>query len=195
MKSPSIIRGFYSKSNKKSGILDSAQTPSGSNSPKMFKYPEIFETRNCLKAFPKSPNNMAKLLTNLHSKFKKKKIDLPLPPKAQNTPKKIQTPTFIEKIRLELEAKFPKSKIHHGRSLSQTKHHKKFTKSEKNTEKTLKDYNSGTNYLYINNFNKRKDSLPECSIDFQRLDLPYAHNYIKGLYYKPMPILSYPEDI
>lgn len=191
MKSPSIVRGFYSKSNKKSGKLESSQTPSVSNSPKIFIYPDLFESKNCLKAFPKSPNNISKLLNNLHNKFKKKKIDLPLPPKAQITPKKIQTPTFIEKIRLELEAKFPKSKIHHGRSLSQTKPNKKYQKPEKPT----KVYESGTNYLYINNFKKRKESFPECSIDFQKLDLPYAHIYLKGLDYKPMPILSYPEDI
>jgi hypothetical protein len=185
MYSPVSFKGTYCKSINKSRVSDGAQTPSRNNSPKMFLYPEAFEIKISPKAFPKSPNNLSKLLGNLHSKFKNKKLELPSPQKHCSTAKKNQTPTFIEKIRLELEAKCPKSKIKHGRSLSQSKQNKKYQKPEKNSPGTL----TLLNHLNIRNLHLRKDSFPECSIDFQKLDLPYAQNYLKSLYYKPDSIL------
>ena len=154
---------------------------------KVFPYVEHYHANKYFKAIetPRSPISLSKILQNLQNKPKKREASHyhSLTLKYQDS--KYANLNFIENARRELshlQIAKPTNRPSNYRSISET-----------NEKIPLSKYSSPHNKLKdliiipvpivrkrIKNNKTRNDSLADCSIDLQTLDLPYAYKFLNS---------------
>jgi hypothetical protein len=155
------------------------------HSPKVFVNSELLQPKQIPHKYSHSPNNLSKLLNNLHSKIKKNKeqqngSNSAVLKKFKN---KLATNSFIEKVRTELEGVLARmNKKAHNRSLSDNyKGGKSVPRRRPKVEcNNLVVIPAPIFPTSVKNFSLRKDSFPDCGVDFHRIDLPYAKKYFES---------------
>ena len=158
-----------------------SQLESRSNSPKLFIYPEPLSASSP-PAFPPTPRNYSKLMQNFRLKIQKSKIEARKFKRNLEDFNLVHTSNFIQKIRNELEAKIRSEKGKQFRSCSNTRNEGNMKKDK--LKAILGPAVLKTNVVPIEfrKWNKRKDSNPECMIDFQKIDVNYVQGVMAGLY-------------
>ena len=154
------------------------------NKPKVFPYLEVYHSKNSEYSKKNSSNELSKLMVKMHNKMKKNGSYFHSDTlKYKNITK--TNANFIEKVKNELGLnEFRPKRVSpiHKRSVSE---HNKNAKNDKNS----KLLSGGKNLVVVpsvifpktvRNQHERKDSLPECNIDIEKLDLPYVRKYIKN---------------
>ena len=154
---------------------------------KIFPYIELYHTNRYFKAIETStsPLSLSKMLLNLHNKSKKRDPSHyhPLTMKYKNS--KYANQNFIENARRELSHLHITKSINKQSNLrSQSENNKKnYSPKYLTPQNKLKDLIIMPAPIFpqrVKNCNARNDSLPDCSIDLQKLDLPYAYKYLNS---------------
>jgi hypothetical protein len=121
-------------------------------------------------------------MQNFRLKIKKSKIEARKFQRNLEDLNLVHTSNFIQKIRNELEAKVRNEKGKHFRSCSNTRNEVKLKKINLKGNLGPKVLRTNVVPIEFRKWNKRKDSNPECMVDFQKIDVNYVQGVIAGLY-------------